>query len=149
VAALPPVFFNNFTLDIGNDVHTPFSTQDFKIALTNTQPDVATDVEFADIVEISATNGYTAGGNTCPFGSWSQVNGKATLFLQDPANFVATGGSFDEFQWLVLYNSSAPAGTGLIFYADYGAPVTLTDGTPLPVQLDGDKGVWSSQGANI
>ena len=145
MAASTPVFFDSFTLDVGNGVHGPLASQQFKIALTNTEPNKATDTEFADIAELSPINGYTAGGNDCTFVSWSQTDGTAKLVLNNPIAFLASGGDFDTFQYMVLYNSTAPASTGLVFYADHGTPVTLLDGSIFPVTLDAINGVFISR----
>ena len=141
MAVSVPVHFENFTLDLGNGVHGPLASQVFKVALTNVAPNAATMNGFEDITELTAVNGYTAGGNECPFVSWTQTGGEASLFLDDPEDIIATGGDIGPFQWIVLYNSSAPTDTGLVWYADYGAPITLVDGTPFPIQLDQVNGV--------
>ena len=52
--------FNQFTKDLIDGVHD-FDAHTFKVMLTNTAP-VATNTVKANLTEISAGNGYTAGG---------------------------------------------------------------------------------------
>ena len=53
--------FNNFTKDLVDGIHA-FGTHTFKALLTNSAPVAATHDEVADLTEISAGNGYSAGG---------------------------------------------------------------------------------------
>ena len=71
----------------------------WKVALSNRTPVVASDATLADAVEISATNGYTAGGNTASTVSSSQTGGTYKLVLSSPATWTATGGSMGPFEY--------------------------------------------------
>ncbi len=53
--------FNQFAEDLGLGVHN-LNTDTLKVYLTNAAPDAAADLVKADLAEISAGNGYTAGG---------------------------------------------------------------------------------------
>ena len=53
--------FNIFTKDLLNGVHN-FGSNTFKVMLTNTAPTAANAVK-ADLTDITAGNGYTAGGS--------------------------------------------------------------------------------------
>lgn len=58
------VKFQNFVEDLGNGVHDLVGIQHtLKVYLTNTAPNVATHAVKADLAEIAAGNGYTAGGD--------------------------------------------------------------------------------------
>lgn len=110
--------------DIGDKVHD-FEADTLKVMLSNTAPSVSNSVK-ADITEIAAGNGYTAGGNTLGTVAYSQSGGTATLEFGTDCTFTASGGSIATFRYLVLYNDSA-ASDELIGFLDYGATVDLAD----------------------
>lgn len=112
----------------------------WKVALSNRTPVVASDVTLADAVEISAINGYTAGGNTASTVSSSQTGGTYKLVLSSPATWTATGGSMGPFEYAILYDSTTD---NLIGYWDYGSAVTLSVGESFSVVLDGTSGVFT------
>lgn len=95
-----------------------------KVMLTNTLP-VAANALLADITEIAAGNGYSAGGAAITAQGYSQTTGLASLVGTGPI-FTAAGGSIGPFQYVVLYDATA-AGGPLIGWVDYGAPVTMAD----------------------
>lgn len=110
-----------------------------KVMLTNTAPNVSTNAVKTDITEISAGNGYTAGGNTATVSSSSQTGGTYKLVLADPATWTATG-AVGPFRYAVLYNDTA-TNKDLIAYWDYGSAVTLATGETFKVDFDGTTGV--------
>ena len=112
----------------------------WKIALSNRAPVVATDATLADAVEISAGNGYTAGGNAATTTSSSQTSGTYKLVLASPATWTATGGSIGPFRYAILYDSTT---NNLVGYWDYGSALTLADGESFSVVLDGTNGVFT------
>jgi len=112
----------------------------WKIALSNRAPVVATDATLADAVEISAGNGYTAGGNTASTSSSTQTSGTYKLVLTSPSTWTATGGSIGPFRYAILYDSTT---NNLVGYWDYGSAVTLADGESFSVVLDGTNGVFT------
>ena len=112
----------------------------WKIALSNRAPVVATDATLADAVEISAGNGYTAGGNTASTSSSTQTSGIYKLVLTSPSTWTATGGSIGPFRYAILYDSTT---NNLVGYWDYGSAVTLADGESFSVVLDGTNGVFT------
>lgn len=132
--------FNIFVQDLGNAVHN-FSSHACKVLLVNTAPTSSSAVK-ADLTEISAGNGYSAGGNAASLTSWSQSSGTAKLVLADPATWTASGGSIGPFRYAVLYNDTptSPADP-LIGYWDYGSSITLASGETFTVDLDGTNGV--------
>lgn len=132
------VKYNCFAQDVGRKVHN-LNTDVLKIALTNAAPNVATHTVLADITEIAAANGYSAGGNTPTNSGYSQTSGTGKLILVDTV-FTASGGSIAQFRYVVLYNSTASGGP-LIAYWDYGSGLTLASGDTLTVDFDGSAGV--------
>lgn len=112
----------------------------WKVALTNRAPVVATDATLTDATEISAGNGYTAGGNAATTTSSTQTGGTYKLILASPSTWTASGGSMGPFRYAVLYDSTT---NNLIGYWDYGSAVTLGVGESFTVSLDGTNGVFS------
>lgn len=131
--------FDIFTKDAATKVHD-LNADACKVMLTNTAPIAANTVK-ADITEIGAGNGYTAGGGAAAFVSGNQAAGVYKLILGAVA-FVASGGSIGPFRYAVLYNST-PAGGNLIGWWDYGTALTLTNGNTFTVQLDQTNGVFT------
>jgi hypothetical protein len=129
--------FNAFVNDLASKVHN-LGSDTLKIMLTNSAP-TATNAVKADITEISAANGYTAGGTAATLVSSSQTSGTYKLVLNN-VTFTASGGSIGTFRYAVLYNSTAASGN-LIGYYDYGTALTITNGNSFQVQFDGTNGV--------
>ena len=112
----------------------------WKVALSNRTPVVAADTDLASAVEISAGNGYTAGGNEAATVSSTQSSGTYKLVLTSPDTWTASGGSIGPFQYAILYDSTTD---NLIGYWDYGSAVTLSEGESFSVVLDGTSGVFT------
>jgi hypothetical protein len=106
--------------------------------LTNVAP-VAANAVKADLTDIAAGNGYTAGGAQATANAYSQTAGTAKLTATDVV-FTAAGGSFATFRYAVLYNDTA-TNKELIGWWDYGSAVTLTDGNTFTVDFDATTGV--------
>ncbi len=111
-----------------------------KIMLTNTAPTATNSVK-ADITEISAGNGYAAGGTAVTITSSAQSGGTYKLVGNDVV-FTASGGSIGPFRYAVLYDDTptSPADP-LIGWWDYGSAVTLNNGETLTVDLDQTNGI--------
>lgn len=126
------VKFNQFVGDLGLAVHN-LETGALKILLTNTAP-VATNSVKADLTEISAGNGYTAGGTDAAC-TYSQTSGTGNLAGTDVV-FTASGGSIGPFRYAVLYNDTptSPADP-LIGYWDYGSSITILTGETFTVDF--------------
>jgi hypothetical protein len=127
------VFPGNLAAKILDLLGTAGSTADtLKVALTNTAPNVSTDTVLANITEITAHNGYSAGGSsTANVGTAS--GGTLTVVGTDIV-FTASGGTIGPLQYAVLYDSTASGGP-LIAYWDYGSSITLNDGDTLTVDF--------------
>jgi hypothetical protein len=133
--------FHDFVDQLGRGVHN-FSSHTFKVALTNTAPTASTDDELADITQIAATGGYTAGaggGYTLDSVSWSETGGVGKLTIADEV-ITATGGDVGPFRYLVIYNDTS-TGDKLIGFYDYGSSITLFNGEFLNIDFDGSNGV--------
>jgi hypothetical protein len=132
--------FSQFIEDVFEKVHN-CGSDTLKVMLTNVAP-VATNSVKADLTEIAAGNGYTAGGVTVAQSSSAQTSGTYKLVIAD-ATFTASGGSIADFRYAVLYNSTAAAGN-LISFWDYGATITVTSGNSFTVDLDQVGGVFTA-----
>lgn len=129
--------FNAFVEDVAEKVHN-LGADTLKVMLTNSAPSASNAVK-ADITEISAGNGYTAGGATVTITASSQTSGTYKLVGNDVV-FTASGGTIGPFRYVVLYNST-PASGNLIGYYDYGSSITLNSGETFTVDFDGSNGI--------
>ena len=134
--------FTKFNAFVENLAEGKFNlgTDTLKVYLSNTTPDAAADAVKADLAEISAGNGYTAGGNTASITSSAQTSGTYKLVLGDPATWTASGGSIGPFRYAVLYSDTA-ANDELLGVWDYGSAITLADGESFAVDFDPSTGV--------
>jgi hypothetical protein len=129
--------FNQFTKDLLDAKHN-FSSNAFKVMLTNTAP-VATNAIKTDITEITAGNGYTAGGNATTITD-STSSGTAKVTGTNVV-FAASGGAVGPFRYAVLYNATT-ANNPLISWFDYGSTITLNDTETLTVSFDSTNGIF-------
>lgn len=120
--------FNSFSEAVYEGVHD-FENDTFKVALTNTAPTAANTV-FANITEVAAGNGYTAGGLALTIDPSSQTGGVYTAVIDGNITFTASGGEIGPARYLVVYNDSA-TNKELVAYYDYGSSLTLQDGESL------------------
>ena len=118
--------FETFVGDLGLKVHE-LNADLRKVYLTNATPDVALDSIKTDLAEITAENGYTAGGDDTQ-NTYSEGTGTGTCVGTD-ITWTASGGTIGPFRYVVLYNDT-PAGPvdPLIGWWDYGSNLTLNDG---------------------
>lgn len=100
-----------------------FDTNVFKVMLTNVAP-VATNTVKANLTEIAAGNGYTAGGNVTTV-TVAEVTGTTTVSGTQVV-FTAAGGTMATFRYVVLYNDSA-TNKNLVGWWDNAATVSLAD----------------------
>lgn len=135
--------FQSFVEALAEKQHN-LATDTLKVYLSNTAPNAATMTVKADLAEISAGNGYTAGGNTATQSSSAQTAGVYKLVLADPAIWTASGGSIGPFRYAVLYNDTA-TGDPLIAWWDYGTSITLGAGDTFAVDFDPSTGVLTIQ----
>lgn len=111
-----------------------FGTHVFKCLLTNTAPTAANSVK-ADLVEIAAGNGYTAGGADAQL-TVAEAAGTATV-TGTKIVWTAAGGTIGPFRYVDLYNDTqtAPADP-LVGWWDYGAAITLQIGETFSVKFN-------------
>ena len=133
--------FQAWTEHVTEGVHD-HSADTLKVMLTNTAPIASNSVK-ADLTEISAGNGYTAGGTQATVSSSSQTSGTYKLVLADVV-FTASGGTIGPFQYAVLYNDTptSPADP-LIGWWDYGSARTLQSGESFTVDFNASTGVFT------
>jgi hypothetical protein len=130
--------FNSFVESLAEGVHN-LGSNTLKVMLTNSAP-AATFNTRSDITEISAGNGYTAGGATVTTSSSAQTSGTYRLICADVV-FTATG-AVGPFRYAVLYNDTptSPADP-LVGWWDYGSALTLANGETFTVDFDVTNGV--------
>lgn len=114
-------------------------TDTWRVILSNTAPDAATDTNQASASELTTSGGYTVNGNTCAVTSSTQTGGIQKLILASPAAWTGSGGGFT-FRYAILWNQTVDA---LFGYWDYGASQAVAAGETLNVNLDGTNGVFT------
>lgn len=105
----------------------------FKIMLVNSPAPIATNTIKANLTEITAGNGYVAGGTATTI-TVSEASGTTTVQGTEVV-FSASGGSIGPFQYAVLYNDTA-ASKNLVAWWDYGSAVTLNAGDSFTVKFN-------------
>lgn len=137
--------FNCFVEDVAEKKHD-LGADTLKVFLTNTAPNASTHTAYDGTTgttgpaEITAGNGYTAGGNSCATSSSAQSAGTYKLVRADPATWTAAGGSIGPFRYAVMYNDTS-VGKQLIGWWDYGSSITLAAGETFTADLDATNGV--------
>lgn len=127
--------YQQFADDLANKIHDLIGTNDtLKVLLSNTAPNAATHAVKADASEISAGNGYTAGGEDTQ-NDGSESGGTVTVTGVDIV-WTASGGTIGPFRYAILYNDtpSSPADP-LIGWWDYGSSITLQIGETFTVDF--------------
>jgi hypothetical protein len=130
--------FNSFVEALAEQKHD-LGGDTLRILLCNTLPLNSHSIK-TDLTEISAGNGYVAGGNIATVTSSAQSGGVYKLVLADPSTWTASGGAMASFRYAVLYNDDA-TNDELIGYWDYGSTVTLAEGDSFTVDFDPANGV--------
>lgn len=135
---MPAAFvkFNDFSEQLARGVHN-FASHAFKLLLTNTAPNAATHTVKSDLTEISAGNGYSAGGLTLSV-SVSESSGVTKILITD-TTLTASGGPIGPFRYAAIYNDTA-ASDNLIGYYDRGSSITLDDTDSTNFDFDGTNG---------
>lgn len=128
------VKFQDFVESLGLKEHN-LNTDTLKVYLSNATPDVAADADKADLVEITAQNGYPSGGSDV-INIWSESGGTGTLSGTNIV-FTASGGSFGPFRYAVLYNDTHVT-DGLIGYWDYDSSITCSNGDTVTIKFEAD-----------
>jgi hypothetical protein len=116
-------------------------TDSWRLILSNTAPNVATDTTAASATELATSGGYTAGGVTCTVTSAAQTGGIYKLVLAAPASptWTASGGGFT-FRYVILYNLT---NTQCIGYWDRGSATVMLAGDTYTPTLDATGGTYT------
>ena len=116
-------------------------TDSWKLILSNTAPNVATNTTAASATELGTSGGYTAGGVTCTVTTATQTGGVYKLVLAAPTSptWTASGGGFT-FQYVILYNLT---NTQCIGYWDRGSATVLAAGDTYTPTLDAGNGTYT------
>lgn len=130
--------YDCFPEDLDQGLHD-FDTNTFKALLSNTAPNVATNLTRADANEIAPGAGYLAGGFVVPL-SRTRTGGIDTVFGTN-TSFFASGGIVGPFRYVILYNATA-ASEPLICYFDFGSVVNLTNGDHIDLNFDSVNGLY-------
>lgn len=126
------VKFNIFSENLAEKVHD-LNADTLKVYLSNTAPNTSTHTVKADLAEISAGNGYTAGGEDTQ-NATSRTGGTTSVTGVD-ITWTATG-AIGPFRYAVLYNDTptSPADP-LIGYWDYASSISLASGETFKVDF--------------
>lgn len=124
--------FNSLSEALAEKIHN-LGSDTLRILLSNVAP-VATNTQKSNLTEISAGNGYSAGGPSATISSSAQSSGLYKLVLAD-VTITASGGSIGPFRYVVLYDDTA-TNDELIEFWDYGSSITLADGESFVVDFD-------------
>jgi hypothetical protein len=127
--------FQDFIEQLGKGVHQLHAAgHTLKVYASNAVPSASADAVKADLAEITAANGYPAGGSDVQ-NDYTETTGTATLTGVDVV-WTASGGSFGPLQYVPLYNDTpvSPADP-LVGWWDYGSAVTINDGETFTVDF--------------
>ena len=127
--------FQDFVEQLGKGIHQLHAAgHTLKVYLTNDTPDAALDAVKADLAEITAKNGYPAGGVDIQQ-DYTEAGGTGTMTAVDVV-FTASGGSFGPFRYAVVYNDTptSPADP-LVCWWDYGSSISCNDGETFTVDF--------------
>jgi hypothetical protein len=128
--------FEDFVEQLCKGVHQLHAAgHTLKAYLSNATPSASADAVKADLAEISAGNGYTAGGEDAQ-NDMTESGGTATL-VGTKIVWTATGGAIAQFRYAVLYNDTptSPADP-LIAWWDYGSALDLATGETFSLKFN-------------
>ena len=124
--------FYDFSEQLVRGTHN-FASNVFKVYLSNDTPSQSADTVKADLAEISAGNGYTAGGTATTI-TISETTGTTTV-SGTQVQWTATG-AVGPFRYAVLYNDTS-ASDNLVAWWDYGSSISLANGESFTVKFSG------------
>lgn len=132
--------FDCFTIDTVNGKHNfgGTSPHTFKVMLTNVAPDSTANTVKANISEIVAGNGYTAGGTATTI-TTSSSSGVAKVVASNVV-FTAVTAAMATFRYAVVYNATT-TNNPLVCWFDYGSSITLNPTETLTVAFDATNGL--------
>jgi hypothetical protein len=119
-----------------------FSTDTFKMYLTNTAPDAAADAVLGDLpTEIANGNGYTTGGVALTVSSAAHTSGTFKWVLAD-LTITASGGTIGPFRYGCIYSDTS-TNDDLVGYLDNGSSVTLQIGQTYTIDFNASTGAYT------
>ncbi len=126
--------YNKFDSFVGGMVNGAYnlSTDSIRIMLTNTAP-VNTNVNTADITQISGVNGYTTNGTVVGSFVVTDTNGTVTA-SGNSVVFTAATGAMGTFRYAVLADLTV-ASRNLIAWYDYGSSISPAVGETFTVSF--------------
>lgn len=126
-------------MDVGAD--------QFTIYLSNEAPVVATDSVKTDILNITEENGYTETNLTTTWEETAGGSGIWRLVNDADVSWIASGGSFGPFQYVVVYNNTITTPLDLLVgFWDLGIGTTITVGNTFTVDLDANFTIFTFDG---
>jgi len=129
---------DKFILNLGSKVFN-LTTDQLKLALTNTAPTASTLNQYSELTSPLATTNLSG---ATPFNltttSFTQTSGTSKLIIAD-LTLTATG-AVGPFRYVVLYSDTA-TNKEIIGYYDYGSSLTLASGDTFTTDFDGSNGV--------
>lgn len=131
------VKFDKFLLNVFKKVFN-FSSDQLKLALTNTAPTGSSDNQYSDLTSPVSANLSSLSVTTTSF---TQTSGTSKLVCADPT--LTASGSVSAFRYVVLYDDTA-SNKELVSYWDYGSSLTMANTETLLVDLDQSAGVFSA-----
>lgn len=132
--------FQDFVQKLAEKEHN-LSSDALHWYLSNATPSASADAVKADLAEISAGAGYTAGGPDSQ-NTGAEASGTYTL-TATAATITASSGTIGPFQYIVGYNNTH-ASDALISWWDYGSALTLQDGETFTIKPNNSAstGTW-------
>ena len=119
-------FIDDFILQLGKGTHQLHAAgHTLMLMLSNTTPNAATMTVKADVTEITAQNGYSAGGADTQ-NDYTQASGTGSVTAVD-ITWTSSGAGFGPFRYGYVYNDTA-ASDNLVGYVDYGAAISPSGG---------------------
>jgi hypothetical protein len=140
-----PATYNKFNAFIENQFISKidWDVDIFKVMLTNVAPQ-ATNALKAELTEITAGNGYAAGGSVTTI-TVSRSGGTFKAVGTD-VTFTASGGTIGPFRWAVLYDDTvtAPADPLVAWWEYSTSSITLNPGETFTVDFDPTNGIFQA-----
>jgi hypothetical protein len=132
--------FENFVQALAEKEHN-LSADALHWYLSNATPSASGDSVKTDLAEITAENGYSAGGPDSQ-NTGAETGGTYTL-TATAATITAESGTVGPFRYVVGYNNTH-ASDGLISWWDYGSALTLQDGESFTIKPNNSAttGTW-------
>lgn len=129
--------FESFVEELAKGTHQLHAAgHTLKVYASNAAPSASLDAVKADLAEITAQNGYPAGGSDIQ-NDISRTGGTVSLTGVDVVwTGTTTSPAFGPFQYIALYNDT-PAGPvdPLISWWDYGLAISVNNGETFTVDF--------------